>query len=249
MRFLKKWALCTLIFFPLQSFAQSSEGLVDDGFDPFADYSDFVEASTEETDVNFFKFGRALSVGANLGLRSFTGKQSELYDSGTSFGGFFTYYLSIQFATQLSYQTGTSNLQFDGPESVGTSFSGSSRFNIFSLHGKYFINTQNLTKAVSRFNPYVIGGFSQVQRETTNLETSIAANDSTGSFDIGIGGEYLFNNNKAFISLQATYYKADFGNENREITVTDPVTSNQVGTGIKPNGDIFILSIMLGANF
>lgn len=250
MRFLKKLIISTFLLFTHLTYAQDGGGIVDDAFDPFADYSDFVEASTEEADINFFKFGRSLSVGATLGLRTFTGEQANLYSSGNHFGGFFTYYLSIQFATQLSYTTGTSDLGFNVPEAGSNSqFSGSARFNTFSLHGKYFINTQNLTKAVSKFNPYIIGGFSQIERETSDLNQSIvSAKDSTGSFDIGVGGEYIFNNNKNFISFQAVYYKADFANENREIRVPDQ-TDTLIDSGIKPAGDILTFSIMIGFNY
>lgn len=250
MRFFKRLILGSFLLFSSTALAQDGGGIVDDAFDPFADYSDFVEASTEEADINFFKFGRSLSIGATLGLRTFTDEQASLYSSGNNFGGFFTYYLSIQFATQLSYTTGTSDLNFNVPEAGADSrFSGSARFNTFSLHGKYFINTQNLTKAVSKFNPYIIAGFSQIERETSDLNQSIvSAKDSTGSFDIGVGAEYLFNNNKNFFSFQAMYYKADFANENREIRVPNQ-SDALIDSGIKPKGDIITFSVMIGFNY
>ncbi len=234
--------LCT----SLSSFADDS--LVDDAFDPFADYSDFVEASTEETDINFFKFGRMLSIGGILGMRSFTGNLGTNQSSDTYFGGTFTYYMSLQFAVQLSYHTGSHTLSYNFPEQRAT-FSGNTTYTTTSMHGKYFINTQNLTKTVARYNPFIIGGFSQINRDTnTTDQPLIASRDTVGSFDIGAGVEYLFNNNKNFVSLQAIYYKADFPNEGREIILKDD-SDDDFATGIKPGGDPFSIQVSIGFNF
>lgn len=232
--------------FPGTLLAQDS--IVDDAFDPFADYSDFVEASTEETDINFFKFGRMMSVGGQLGMRSFTGELGNIFDTSQHYGGFFTYYFSIQVAFQVSYNTGTHSAVLDVPN-IDSSFNGSTNLSVFSLHAKYFLNTQNFTKAVSRFNPYVIGGFSQINRRLTNfLNPALTASDSSGSFDVGLGAEYLFNNNKNFVSLQFMYYKTDFPGEDREIVVTR-ADGTAFPTGKFLEGDMFTFSIMLGINY
>lgn len=228
------------------SYAQ--DAIIDDAFDPFADYSDFVEATTEETDINFFKFGRMMSVGGQLGLRNFTGELGNIFGNDNYFGGFFTYYFSIQAAAQISYTTGTHSAVLNIPE-IEETFTGSTNISIFSLHGKYFLNTQNFTKAVSKFNPYVIGGFSQISRRITNFQnTAVTGTDSSGSFDIGAGAEYLFNNNRNFISLQFMYYKTDFPGEEREIVVTRE-NATTFDTGKFLEGDMLTFSIMLGINY
>jgi len=245
----KIFSILLSFFILIPNAAVAQDAIIDDAFDPFADYSDFVEASTEETDVNFFKFGRMISVGAQLGLRNFTGELGNIFGNNQNYGAFFTYYLSIQAAAQVSYTTGTHSAVLVVPGIDDEVFEGSTNLSMFSLHGKYFLNTQNFTKAVSKFNPYVIGGFSQINRRITNFtNTAVTGTDSSGSFDLGVGAEYLFNNNKNFISLQFMYYKTDFPGEEREIIVTraDEV---EVETGKFLEGDMLTFSIMLGINY
>lgn len=244
----KKLLLLSSFFILISSFAQAQDAIVDDAFDPFADYSDFIEATTEETDINFFKFGRMISVGALLGTRTFTGELGSIVKNDSNFGGFFTYYMSIQFATQISYSTGTHSAVLKVPQ-LDSSFDGSMNLSVFSMHGKYFLNTQNFTKAVSKFNPYVIGGFSQINRRVTNFkQVAQTATDSSGSFDIGLGAEYLFNSNRNFVSLQLMYYKTDFPGEERFIEVTDS-RGEPFTTTSKLAGDFVTFSIMLGINY
>lgn len=238
------------VFLFLPQVALAGDGLVDDAFDPFSDYSDFVEASTEETDVNFFKFGRMLSIGVLVGTRGFTGNYADNYSSGSLFGVAFTYYLSLQFAVQTSFHKGQNTLRYNFPDQ-GASFNGKSDFQVFSLHGKYFINTQNLTKSVSKFNPYLLGGFSQYTRDTIDRNQPLVAaqiQGNVGSFDLGAGVEYVFNSNRNFVSFQMVYYIADFPDEGQEITV--PSGGNpQVPTGVTPGGDPYSFQVVLGFNF
>ena len=245
-----KLILLLTIVLLLPQVALASDGLVDDAFDPFSDYSDFVEASTEETDINFFKFGRMLSVGMLFGTRGFTGNYAENYSSDTLFGVAFTYYLSLQFAVQASYHRGQNDLNYNF-EDQGEAFEGKSDFQVFSLHGKYFINTQNLTKNISKFNPFIIGGFSQYSRSTVDRNQPLVAAQLPGNvagFDLGAGVEYLFNNNKNFVSFQGVYSLAEFPDEGQELTVPTG-SSPQTPTGIKPNGDPYSFQIILGFNF
>ncbi len=238
--------ILAVLLVPILSF--SEDNIVDDAFDPFADYSDFIDSSTEETDVNFFKFGRMLSLGFLLGSRTFTGNIGSNYSTGTYFGASFTYYIHLRFGLHISYHTGTHTLSYDFPEQ-NASFNGSSTFTTTSLHGKYFINTQNLTKTVSKYNPFLIGGFSQINRDENKAQDpNLAARETVGSFDFGAGIEYLFNNNKSFVSLQATYYKADFPNEGKNVVLLTP-NDNTVTTPLIPKGDPISLQISIGFNF
>lgn len=234
--------ILSLVLLSLPSFAQDED---EDAFDPFADYSEFVEASTEESDLNFFRYGRMLSVGLGLGVRSFTGSMGSFYDDKIFFGGFFTYYLSLQFAFQLSFTTGSHDLFIgvDGTNDVRASVT----FDVISLHGKYFINTQNLTKAVAQFNPYFIGGFSSIIRTTEDqFQAVLAAKDNAVGFDLGAGVEYMFNNKRAFVGLQIMYSLADFSNENQRLFVGPGLT---VDTGETLDGDPFFVMGTLGYNF
>lgn len=236
--------ILALLMTSVMAHAQSSG--IEDAYDPFADYSDFVEASTEETDINFFKYGRMLSLGGSIGYRSFTETQADLYTSDIFYGLFFTYYMSLQFAIQASLTSGSNDMGFKIPER-NYAFTASTRHIFYSFHGKYFLNTQNLTKAISKFNPFIIGGLSRIDRETSDRsQTIFAAKDFSASFDIGAGLEYLFNNNSNFITAQLMYHRTDFSNESRELFILDP---DHVNVGIFPRGDILQLQVMIGFNF
>lgn len=239
--------LLLVVSFSNVSFAEDS--IVDDAFDPFADYSDFVEATTEETDINFFKFGRMLSTGLIFGYRSHTGTLSSIYNNSSYFGANFTYYMSLQFAIQVVFHQGKHNYSFDSEVETNTPVSGSVTLQSLGLHGKYFINTQNLTKSISKYNPYIVGGFSQLSRSTSiNGQPLTSGSDNAASFELGAGIEYLFNNNKNYVSLQVMYHKADFGNEGSEIQVID-INDDPTSTGVKPDGDPLTIQIGMGFNF
>lgn len=239
--------LTSLLFlYATPGYGQNS---IEDGFDPFADYSEFIEASTEETDINFFKYGRLLSFGLSLGQRSFTGPQTEIYENNLQFGVFVTFYTSINFAFQTGFQTSSHDTNFSIPEEA-ISFDGTATYNNFFLHGKYFINTQNLTKTVARFNPYFIGGVSQFYRETqTEAQQFISGRDAALSFDGGFGFEYLFNQNKNFLGAQAMYHFVRFPNENKEISLPGSQPGDTIDSGLKAKGDIWHIGITGGFNF
>ncbi len=227
------------------SFAQDVSDEDDDSFDPFADYSEFIEASTEESDLNFFKFGRMLSAGAWGGFRTFTGNMGKNQDTGAVFGMFFTYYFNLQFAFQVSYHRGSHTLVVPVPGEA--TLRANLDLDTLSFHGKYFINTQNLTKNIAQFNPYIIGGFSQISRKGGSpANSTFRASESAASFDIGAGVEYLFNNKKAFISFQLLYSAADFPGENSEIFGG---TAGNVSSGTNDSGDPILGLVGVGFNF
>jgi len=232
--------LFLVLSFSTLSFAQDISDEDDDSFDPFADYSEFIEASTEESDLNFFKFGRLLSAGAWGGFRTFTGNKGKNNSAGNFFGLFFTYYFSLQFAAQVSFTTGSHSVSI--PITNGEpAAQGDIRYQNVSLHAKYFINTQNLTKNIAQFNPYIVSGFSLVTRSgsltnTNGGNTTSQGADSASGFDIGVGIEYLFNNKKAFAGFQLLYQSANFPGDNVPIlsgpASSDPAVRNDSGDPI-----------------
>jgi len=227
------------------SFAQDVSDEDDDSFDPFADYSEFIEASTEESDLNFFKFGRMMSAGAWGGLRTFTGNMGDNQSSSTFFGLFFTYYFSLQFAAQVSYVTGSHDLRV--PVSGAPDITATLDISNISFHAKYFINTQNLTKNIAQFNPYIIGGFSLVSRRGgSSSNGTFTGSDGAGSFDIGAGVEYLFNNKKTFVGFQLLYQSASFPKENTELLGGNPAN---IPTGTDNAGDPILGMVSSGLNF
>jgi hypothetical protein len=202
-------------------------------------------ASNEQIEkIQTNKLKSKFSVGGTVGSRSFTGTQSDLYSDNAFYGASLSYLINSHTALQLAYSTGTHdvNVGING-DNV---FSGSTNISSLSIQGKYFLKSK---KYNPKFNPYALFGLSQFERSTQGLQTSVAAKDSAGGFDLGVGFEMLFNEKKNFINVQFVYNKVDFGNENREIMVADPTTGETLRTGRRPNGDPLALQVGFGIYF
>jgi len=231
------------------AFAQEGAKLAqfdaDDTYDPFADYSEFDEAQDEEADINFFRNGRFVTVGFMGGMRSFTGGLSDLYSNAPAFGLYLSYFFDLRFALQFSFLTSDHSFAVSGG---GVSKTGSVGITNFGLDLKYYINTQNVTKGLAKFNPYFIAGFSRVDR-TTNID-GVAGFGKEGAmgFDVGAGIELPMLRNKMYFGAQAMYQLVNFPDEATEITFNSGPGAG-INTGKYPNGDTFTVLGIIGVNF
>jgi hypothetical protein len=209
-----------------------------DGYDPFIDYSEFEEATQEEADINFFRNGRFLTIGLVGGIRGYTGNYGSLNDSGGSYGLLLAFFFDLQFALQVSYITSSHSFQYD------TILSGTNETTQTSFEVKYFIQTQNVTKGLSHFNPYLIGGFSQVYRTYTLDQADADSRDGALGFNAGVGFEVPFSRNSAYVGLEAKYTYINFNDENTFL-------KDQAGnsTGFALEGDLYQILAILGVNF
>lgn len=220
--------------------AQSED---EDVYDPFADFSEFDEASEEEADINFFKHGRFATIGLMLGYRTFTDGMRKVFKDTLPYGVYLSYFFDLRFALQLSFMSGTHDISFKSGSS-GTPVRGSSTVTVLGINLKYYFNTQNVTRGLADFNPYIIGGFSNVSRTSTVSGVEAFSKDSSMSFDIGTGIEIPISRNKMFVGGQIMYQMVNFKDENSEIIIdgTDR-------TGIYPAGDYLTLLGIFGVNF
>lgn len=214
----------------------------DDSYDPFADYSEFDEASEEEADINFFRNGRFFTLGFIGGYQSFTETLGQLYASAPTYGLFINYFFDLRFSMQLSFLTGEHLLQFISP--AGTNVRGTISLTSIGFDLKYYINTQNVTRGLAQFNPYLLGGFSQIYRSATVSGTDAFSKEGALGFDIGLGIEIPLLRNKMFLGLQGVYHLVSFKDENSEISL-----ANGEKTGIYPSGDFGNFAVVLGINF
>lgn len=234
--------LSILLSFPLTVLAQD-EMNYEDNYDPFADYSEFVEATSEEADINFFKHGRMLSLSGSLGLHSMTGNMAKYNTRDPMFGIVGTYFFALRFAIQGSFHTTTHTQSIpDG----STTHIARVRLNTWSAHAKYFLNTQNMTRSLGDLNPYILGGLSQVRRQTSTSYSILNGLDGSLTFDAGFGLEYMFNRRKNFIGLLALFQYADFPNENQFIPSSG---GSGAMTDVKLSGDMFWIMLSVGVNF
>lgn len=215
----------------------------DDTYDPFADYSEFDEAQEEEADINFFRHGRFVTIGFLGGYRGFTQGLGSIYTPSFDFGLLLSYFFDLRFAMQFSYQTSDHGFHVttvDGHQSA----TGTVGLTDFSLDMKYYINTQNVTKGLAKFNPYFIGGFAFVQRSTHIDGISTFGKENAMGFDLGAGIEFPMMKNKMYFGAQAMYQLINFPDKNTEI-----LFDGKAPTHTYPNGDSYTLLGIIGVNF
>lgn len=219
-----------------------SQAESDDTYDPFADYSEFDESSDEEADINFFRNGRFFTLGFIGGYRGFTETLGQIYSPAPVFGLFLNYFFDLRFSMQLAFLSGDHTLDFISP--AKTHVRGTISITSIGFDLKYYLNTQNVTRGLAQFNPYFIGGFSQVYRTATVPGQSAFSKEGALGFDVGMGIEIPMLRNKMFLGLQGTYHLINFKDENSEINL-----AGGEKTGIYPTGDFGNLVVILGVNF
>lgn len=215
---------------------------IDDTYDPFADYSEFEESAEEEADINFFRSGRFVTLGFIGGYRSFTETLGQIYSDSYAFGLFLSYFFDLRFALQVSFLTGDHRIAFSSPG--GTHVRGNASLTNIGINLKYYLNTQNVTRGLAQFNPYIIGGFSQVYRTATVTGQSAFSKDGALGFDMGMGVEWPLMRNKMFFGAQAAYQLVTFKDEHSEI-----ILGGSQQTGLYPTGDVITFLGILGVNF
>lgn len=211
-----------------------------DAYDPFADYTEFEEASEEEADINFFKNGRFATLGFMGGYRSFTGTLGDLYSPDATFGLFLSYFFDLRFALQIQFLTGDHAFRLQTPSLNRTGNVGLTQLGAVL---KFYFNTQNLTRGIANLNPYISGGFNQVTRTVTVTGEEAFAKEGALGVDLSAGIEIALMAKKVFLGLQATYTLVTFKDENKELIILNERTS------IFPTGDIYQGIVTLGINF
>ncbi len=238
-----------------QAWAQTSD--VDEAFDPFSDYNEFELDAEEEADINFFKNGRYLTLGMQLGYRGFTDGFAQAYSPNAVYGVQFSYFFDIQIAGSIGFSMGDHNIQFQSFTNVeltkvSKTYTGSVNIQTIDLNVKYYFNTQNVTKGLADLNPYIIVGAGNYKRTYNLSEEVTAPPDSVIGFKMGVGLEIPLMRHRAYLGLQAAYHYVQFPDENKHF-----IEEGSNGNGgakpnpIKPNlnGDLYDVSTLIGINF
>lgn len=212
----------------------------DEAFDPFADYSEFDEASDEEADINFFKNGRFFTIGLAGGIRNFTGSYARAYGSAPTFGLFLSYFFDLKFALQMGFMTGDHSVNF---ETNASKYSGIVSFTTMNFDLKYYLNTQNVTRGLADLNPYALLGLAQFYRTYSIANIDGFSRDTTMGVNIGAGLEIPLMRKKAFLGFQGTYRYVSFADESKDVVSgTERLTE-------KLSGDMWDGIVILGFNF
>src|SRR5690606_11217929 len=116
-----------------------------------------------------------------------------------------SYFFDLRFALQFSFLNSNHKLTIRSEDSNRVA-SGNVGIMSYGLDLKYYVNTQNVTKGLAKFNPYLIAGFSRVERTTSGLEGVAGfAKEGAMGFDLGVGIELPMLRNKMYFGGQAMY--------------------------------------------
>lgn len=256
LRFIFAFVLATAsALFPTKSFAQTSTPEADDSFDPFSDYNEFEQETDEEADIHFLRNGRYLTLGLLAGYRDFTKGFAEGYEPALDYGVQFSYFFDLNLAAALSYTTADHAVYFQSYDNlkandVSRTYSGTVNIQIFDLHLKYYINTDNVTKGLADLNPYLLAGAGMFVR-TYNLDESFSnPPDKAVGFRLGGGIEIPLVQRRFYIGAQALYNYVQFPDENNHfIDEGGSGTPNPKEVSPHLDGDIFEVNLILGTNF
>lgn len=234
-----------------------STGDVDEAFDPFSDYNEFEQDADEEADINFFKNGRMLTLGLQLGYRGFTEGFSQAYTGGAAYGLQFTYFFDLQLGLAINYMTGDHAVSFSSYNneqltSLSQRYSGSVNLQVIDVSAKYYFNTENVTRGLADLNPYVTFGAGYFVR-TYSLEQSLAIDpDRVVGLKSAVGIEIPLSRRRAYLGFQVAYNYVQFADENKHhIEETKAGSAQPSFSPVSPHldGDLYDVSTIIGVNF
>ncbi len=228
---------------------------IDESFDPFADYNEYDQQSEEESDINFLKNGRYLTLSFISGYRTFVGGGlSEAYKPNLHYGAEFSYFFNLNLAIGLSFLLSDHNVNFTSYTNqnfsqISRRYDGNVNLQNIDFHFKYYFNTDNITKGLADLNPYGFLGTSYNIRTYTLDETLGSASDNVWGFKFGGGIELPLLKNSAYYGAQLTYRYVQFPDENKSFIEEDDDSNNTKPIKPRLDGDILDLSFILGLNF
>ncbi len=229
------------IFLTLALFASCS-GLGSEPYDPFADYSDFDEDTSQEQGSSAPVGGRRLSVGIVNGVRNYTDSLEKSFKSSSVLGASMTLFFSLgglHLALEGTYLIGESIwiLRSSTDEEGGVASIQDAGVNL-----RYYFITDNVSVGISDFAPYVVLGYSQISREIRGLSRP-TGRDSSSAGNGGFGLEIPLIGGRAFLGFQGVYQFVNFPNEDQPVAVGQ-------GEGLaRLDGNTYLLTLSFGANF
>jgi hypothetical protein len=226
--------------FPSDSYLISQSGS-EDAYDPFADYSEFEEASDEEADINFFRNGRFLTIGLLFGPRVFTQTLGQLNATGANYGGYISFFFDLRFAIQVLYLMGDHAWSLD---TATKQYRATNSLSNIEFDIKYYFNTQNVTRGLAKINPYLLIGVGQIYRTLRFSDAQGFTRDGGTGFNFGAGVEFPIMRNKMFIGADAVYQYVNFPDEFNNYDAGDGSK-----TGVFPKGDTVRFLGTIGFNF
>lgn len=164
---------------------------------PFTEYGEFDEEKEEAEATRFFQHGRFFGVSVGGGYEGALGNRGILWQ-----GGFPTVDLKVHYWFDFNFSLAL-GLTY-APHYFVTN---SERVNVTLLNMgidlKYYVDTKNLSAAISFANPYfLIGGGSFSKSQASLTDGSVDKDDSFG-ISVGAGLEFPIRLKKTYFSLES----------------------------------------------
>ena len=225
----KKILLTLFVFATLLTPQQNLCAESDDIYEDSAAFGfDFKQEKEDET---FFYFGRFLMLGAEAGLRTFTGNLGTIYDPGLVLGGHLTYFMTLGFSLEFLLEYSWHNYIVDNT-------SGSLSLLNVDLLGKYYITSTTFTRALVYANPYIFAGIGQYVRFFNSANFPSSGKDASFGFPIGAGFEFPVIEKSFYVGLKFIFHWILFKDEDQTST-----------GGASLNGDAISIVSTLTYNF
>lgn len=184
-RFPQLWLLvfCVLLTAPAIPGHASDAAGVDN---PFSNYVPFVDEDDIHDDEHFMYFGKFFGVGLGSGAQVFSGNIGKVYNTSLPVFDlrlvyFFNFRLALQFGLGLAkhgYKLRTND--------IGVVDVNLLRFN-FDL--KYYFNTRDMSAILTALNPYLVGGYSVINRTQKFVTLDETSKDTAPTISAGFGIE------------------------------------------------------------
>lgn len=139
------------------------------GKDSFLEHETMSLSREEKKDIQYFQYGKIISIGTKVGYRVFTQKLFKHIRPQVNVGGSFNYYFDFRFALHISAEFTESNVEFPGfrtyndveEEYINADLIGRVQYILAMADIKYYLNEDLFRKAVAQFNPYIMLGLSK----------------------------------------------------------------------------------------
>ena len=208
---------------------------LDIGGDIFSDFNEELEMAQIQEDERLWRYGRFFSLYLGLGLTSFDGNRGLLYKHdppGLAFG--FYYFRDFQSAFGIGIQYTRHHFTIERPvfsyaqNPLGFVDVSALRF---YLGYKYFIDTTNLSTAITYSNPYFAGRV-EYWYLTNRFRDQRAIPDDTGGavgISLGFGLEFPVKIKESYINLEFLAHTVNFHDKYTQDYA--PVATNPDGYG------------------
>ncbi len=210
--------------------------------DPFSDLAELENRDEEEEEEaidRFYAYGRIFHISVYGNTAYMLGQMSNIYQSGWFIGGRVSYFLDWDLAITFHVSIGKTSMSFANPDPTDNhlipTFTGSAVLFNLGLGLKYYLNFNDISKAIAYINPAIhFGAEISIINDSLNMEDippSININDPShkmvgpGLF-FGISLEVPIFRKSVYLGGEFLYHLSFFPADNNKIPYNDTHFSN-----------------------